>query len=86
MYNFVPENTAETCIVYFAERWGYRVTFITAEEAGLIAADSELSMTLEDALSYCTRVVLQKYAAIRYGRVDPQISPQRCRYLHEGTR
>lgn len=58
----------------------YRLTFTTAGEAGLIARDTgalrrEVSMTLQDTLSYRTRECLEKQTAARRSRVDPGRSP-----------
>ena len=52
----------------------YRVTFSAAEEAGLIARETgalrrELSMTLQDALSYGTRVCQEQQALARPSQV-----------------
>ena len=58
----------------------YRVTFSAAEEAGLIARETgalrrEMSMTLQDALSYRTRACLEKQALARSSQVHFTSSP-----------
>ena len=66
----------------------YRVTFSAAEEAGLIARETgalrrELSMTLQDALSYRTRVCLEKQALARPSQVHFRDGPLQHRRLHQ---